>query len=297
MKPNCSMVTLFTDEFPIINTQNELEIVQKKFNNYDPYYVTSGCIKDRREWIDYLWNLFGRYADSHFLRQYKNNFHKRTWEMYVGCILLNNEMQIESFDEGPDFIVDSKEYVECVAVERGDPTKPNSVPPVEISTLNNVKIGDNPVDQMILRMTSAIKDKLLIYKNCKLIDKTKPFIIAVNTAQLEHIQDYIGIPLIIKALFGINFLQIHQDRRQDFSWRSSIKKEEQDIPVNIFTNDSCKEISGIIFSDKLIINRSEKIGEDCIFINNPNAINQVESNRYSFMKNWRADGNTINKLY
>lgn len=292
--------TLFTDNFPIVNSDIELEKMKQKFSKYDPYYVVSGCTKERREKFDALWQVFNPYCDSHFLEQYKNksNFHKRTWEMYTGCILLKNNMHIQSLDEGPDFIVDGIEYIECVAVSKGDPDKPNSVPEMFVATTpEEIRAESVPVDKMILRITSAVKDKYEKYKNWTNIDKNKPYIIVLNTSELDYPQDYLGIPLVIRALFGLHFLQITQNGKKSFSWRQNVSKINTLIPVNNFTNDLWKEISGVIFSDKNVLNHSKINGEDCVFINNPFAANPVNPKRYSFLKNWCAKNNELIKLY
>ncbi len=290
--------TLFTDDFPLECTDVELEKLKGDFANYSTYYVVSGCSQDRRKKFDSLWEKFKFFADSHFLKQYKLNFHKRTWEMYLGCVLLENNLKIEALDEGPDFIVDDQEYIECVSAEKGDLNKPDSVPLMYIAkTPEEIRMQEVPVDKMILRMRSVIKDKLEKYKKWENINKNKPFIIALNTSELEHIQDYLGIPLIIKALFGLHFLHISQSGEKSFSWRNNVEKTNADISVDIFTNNSYKEISGIIFSDQSVLSHPEKIGDDCIFINNPFAINPVESNRHLFWNRWYAEKDKLVKLY
>ncbi len=290
--------TLFTDSFPFVDSDVELDQIKQSFSQYDPYYITSGCIKERKEILDALWKIFEPYKDSHFLGQYKTQFHQRTWEMYVGCLLLQNNLQIKSLDEGPDFIVDDKEYIECVVCTRGDKNKPDSVPEMFVArTLDEMRVQDVPVDQMIMRMTSVIEDKHKIYQERTNIDKNKPFVVAVNSGALTHPQDYLGIPLIIKALFGLQFLQISQSGNESFSWRQEAKKSSSPISVNNFTNDSYKEISGIIFSDRNVIDRHDKIGEDCIFINNPFAKNPVDPARFLFLKRWYAEKDKLTKLY
>ena len=290
--------TLFTDDLPFVVSDIELEGIKQRFNQYDPYYIASGCIKERREKFDTLWTFFKPYADSHFANQYKLQFDKRVWEMYIGCILLKNTLKINSLDEGPDFIVDNNEYIECVACSNGEKNKPDSVPEIFLAqTYDEIRLQDVPDDQMILRITSAIAGKHKIYQSRKNIDKNKPYIIAVNTGSLQYPQDYFGIPLIIRALFGLQFLQINQRGESSFSWRREIQKTTTPIPVNNFTNESFKEISGVIFSNNSVLNHPDKIGDDCIFINNPFAVNRVDISRYSFFKRWAAENDKLTKLY
>lgn len=290
--------TLFTDSFPLVDSDDELNRVKKKFIQYDPYYIASGCIEERKEKLDVLWNIFKPYKDSHFLEQYKIQFHKRTWEMYIGCVLLENKFLIKSLDKGPDFIIADKEYIECVACSRGDLDKQDSVPEMFVArSLGEMQVQDVPVEKMILRITSVVKDKHEKYQKWDNIDKNKPFIVAVNTAELQHPQDYLGIPLIIKALFGLQFLRISQSGDESFSWRKNAEKSDSLIPVDGFTNDLYKGISGIIFSDRNVISHPDKIGEDCIFVNNPFAKNPVDLERFSFLKRWYAENGKLTKLY
>ncbi len=296
--------TLFTDKFPKINSDTELARLQKKLHKYDPYYVTSGCVLERRRKLDKLWKKFHPFADSFFLKQYKLSFHDRTWEMYLGNILLINNLKIEPLDKGPDFFVDNSEYIECVICERGEKDLPNSVPELHFTEdPMDITVQDVPVDKMILRITSVIdcKYKKYLADNWEHIDKDKPFIIAINSGLLQHPQDYLGIPLIIKALFGIEHLKIGiGSGNTSFSFRSSLQKINsiKPIPIDLFTSETYKEISGIFFSDKTVINHPNNIGEDCIFINNPFAKNPVNFEKYSFFKHWHADKKgKITKLY
>lgn len=274
--------SIFTIELPLINTDEELEKIKAIYPNYDPYFIASGCIKERRIKFENLWLKFKPYADRHFLAQAKINFHQRSWEMYVGNVLLEKKLFIESKNEGPDFVANSNIYIECVACTKGDPSKPDSVPEMYVArTLDEICVQDVPVDKMILRMTQAIKDKAVNqhgeWKNKIWFNKQDPFIIAINTGDLEHPQDYLGIPLIIKALFGLEFLQICRKGDNNFSWRNDIKKGGSEVPVKYFTNKDFNFVSGILFSDKMVLNHPDNIGEDCIFVNNPFAQNPVNN--------------------
>ncbi|MBF0472783.1 MAG: hypothetical protein HQK91_07250 [Nitrospirae bacterium] len=157
--------TLFTDDFPIVLSQLELDKAIQEFSQYDPYYVLSGCHEDnRKEIFDTLWRVFKDYADSHFLKQYKTQFHQRTWEMYVGYLLLQNNFKIKPLDKGPDFIVDDRAYIECVTCSHGDTANPYSVPHMPVSTIDDVRVYDVPVNEMILRITQALSEKYQKYQ-------------------------------------------------------------------------------------------------------------------------------------
>ncbi len=286
--------TIFTIELPYIETNEELEKIKQMYPKYDSYFIASGCCKERREKFDKLWAKYKPYADSHFLSQIKINFHQRSWEMYVGNILLEKGLSIQSKNEGPDFVIDKTAYIECVAPTKGDPTKPDSVPEMFVATKpEEIRVQDVPVDKMILRITQVIKDKALDqYKNWKSkkwFDSKMPFIVAVNTGDLSHVEDP-SMPNVLKALFGFQFMQINiKTGASNFSHRNEVPKTNNEpVPVNYFVSQDFDFISGVLFSDKTILNHPENIGEDCIFVNNPFAKNLVNESLVGLFKNWTA---------
>lgn len=288
--------TIFTVELPLVETNEELEKIKGMYPKYDSYFIASGCCKEEREKFDKLWLKYKPYADNnrHFLNQIRTNFHQRSWEMYVGNVLLENKLAIQSQNEGPDFVISETAYVECVAPTKGDPLKPDSVPEIFFDTTpEKIHAQDVPDDKMILRITGVIKDKALDqYKNWKSkkwFDSKMPFIIAVNTGDLSHVEDP-SMPNVLKALFGFQFLQINlKTGAINFSRRDKIEKlNNKPVPVNYFTNENFSFVSGVLFSNKLVLNHPENIGEDCVFVNNPFADNPVEESFVKLFKNWTA---------
>jgi len=47
-------------------------------------------------------------------------------------------------------------------------------------------------------------------------------------------------------------------------------------------------MSGVLFSNKTVLNHPENIGEDCIFVNNPFADNPVDESFTKLFKSWVA---------
>lgn len=289
--------TFFTVELPLVETNEELERIKQMYPKYDPYFIASGCCKERKERFDKLWEKYQPYADSHFLTQIKTNFHQRTWEMYVGNVLLEKKLKIQSQNEGPDFVINETAYIECVAPTKGNLTKADSVPEMFVAKASDeIRVQDVPVDKMILRITQAIKDKALYqYENWKSKNWFKakiPFIIAVNTGDLGHVEDS-SMPNVLKALFGFQFMQINiKTGATNFSHRNSIAKSNNiPVPVNYFMSTDFKFVSGVLFSDRTVLNHPDNIGEDCFFVNNPFADNPVDESFIKFFKNWIATKN------
>jgi len=299
--------TIFTDNFPIITSNKELYKVKKEYPQYDEYYIASGCIKDRKNKFDVLWPKFKPYADTNFLKELKTNFHSRTWEMYMCNVLLEKSFYIKlpsniPKNEGPDFILNNGTYIECIACSKGHPNKPNSVPEIQdAQTQEEIVAIDVPTDKMILRITNAIIEKAITqYEKWKMkqwFRPASPFIIAINSGDLSYPQDYLGIPLIIKALFGLEFMQISQNGNKSFSFRKNMKKGQADIPLTYFANNKFNFISGVIFSDRTVLNHPEKIGDDCIFVNNPFALYSVNDKDFSKFKSFKAEKGKFTKLY
>lgn len=83
------MKYLFTDNFPLITTETELQTLIKKYSNYDSYYVTSGSIKERKNKFDSLYQKYYQYADSNFLKEIKKkvsskNMGNVSWLCIIG---------------------------------------------------------------------------------------------------------------------------------------------------------------------------------------------------------------------
>lgn len=293
--------SMFFDELPLVDSNEILDEVKKIYSKYDPYFIASGCTTERREKFDKLWIKYKPYADRHFLTQIKTNFHQRSWEMYVGNILLKNGFDLKSKDEGPDFIVNGNLYIECVAPTKGDPTKPDSVPEMFVAmTSEEICVQDVPFDKMILRITQAIKDKALDqyekWKVKKWFSAKAPFVIVVNTGDLQYGNNP-SLPNVLKALFGFQFMQINmRNGAINFSYRDIIKKSNNEpVPVNYFINKDFSFISGVLFSNKTVLNHPENIGDDCVFVNNPFDDNRVSKLFIKPFKSWTAskEGNGI----
>lgn len=286
--------SIFTTELPLIKTDEELEQIKLLYSDYNTYFIASGCIKERREKFNKLWRSFKPLADKHFLSDIKKHFHQRTWEMYFGNILLGKNLFIKSKNEGPDFIVNKNIYIECVTCEKGDKNKPDSVPEMYVAcNSNEMQVQDVPTDEMILRITNSLKEKAIKqydkWKNKDWFNEEALFIIAINTGDLGHVEDS-NMPNVIKALFGFRFMQINlKNGKTNYSHRNKIEKSnKKPVSVNYFINNDFNFVSGVLFSNKAVLNHPANIGDDCIFINNPFAKYPVDKSFAKLFNNWHA---------
>ncbi len=285
--------SIFIDELPVVES-SEVEKLKEKYPQYDPYFIVCSSLKKYREKFDKLWKNYKPYADTHFKDQIKINFHQRSWEMYVGNILLKDATIISSKDEGPDFIIDESIYIECVAPTKGDSIKSDSVPEMYVAkTPQEIRVMNVPTDQMILRITQAIKSKALDqyekWKSKSWFNNKMSFIIALNTADLQHVEDS-NMPNIIKALFGFQFMSINiKTGETNYTHRNSINKTNNEpVLVDYFTNNEFSFVSGVLFSDNLVSSHPDDIGDDCYFVNNPFADNPINDSFKKHYKRWTA---------
>jgi len=105
------------------------------------------------------------------------------------------------------------------------------------------------------------------------------------------------MPNVIKALFGFQHQQINlKNGKVTYSRRDKIiKSDNGPVSVNYFVNDDYSYVSGILFSDITVLNHPDKIGDDCIFVNNPFADNPVKASFIKLFKNWHT-GRTRNGI-
>ena len=194
------MPKLFTDNFPLVTTDAELQVLLRTYPKYDPYYVASGSIASRKEEFEKLYEKYHPYADGHFLSEVKKQFHQRTWEMYLGCALLDRGISFISEDVGPDILIEGsgkKIWIECIACTRGDGD--DKVPTLRYDG----HVQDVPDDEMIIRVASALKNKYEKYKKyvaSGIVKEDDCFVIAVNAGALDHPE---MMPLILQSVFPI----------------------------------------------------------------------------------------------
>lgn len=287
--------TLFEDKIQISKNTN-IQRLFEKYPKYDPYYIVSSGIKERREHIDKIWKIYQPYASNHFLKEYKlkDNFHSRTWEMYVGAILIANGIFFNKNlkDDWPDFSVEDTLYIECIACRNANSVNKSDFVPLQ---KYDGKVHDIPKDQMLLRISSAFRDKYLLYKT-KNVDSTIPYVIAINSGIFNHTQGSV-LPLIYDLLFGIDCFVAKYTREGikisnielDIKTREKLYKGRTKSPVevNLFQTTKFSEVSAVIFSSNLIINSPKNIedwGTDCLIIPNPNARNPINIDKYHFLK-------------
>lgn len=305
---------LFSDNFPNINSDNELELLKAQYFQYDPAYIcqaVGGSRQKVKKWMEDLWVQYEPYADSHFLTDFKHQFAQRSWELYLGVAFLNRGFKIgNNSGVGADFDIQDQAgkriaWIEAIAVRPGDGI--DKVPDLIYNTVSSV-----PVDEMLLRVASALDTKFKKYsEDLKkgLMMKNEPYVIALNRSVLGHVE--IPPSLIIKAVFGVGDMTLsfpvpvvgeaptEKEPTRGWSFLGSVpKKNGQGIPMNFFENPEHSHISAVIYSIDHIINsprEPECIGENFIIVHNPLATNPLTSDVLPFGDEYRVVGDSITK--
>jgi len=287
--------SIFTDDFPVVRSGEELQKIIKKFPEYDPYYITSGCIKKRKELFDSLWQIYQHLADKHFLSDCKKDFHQRVWEMYLGVSLIKNGLDISSSKSGPDFIVnkgrENEIFIEATACTRG--TTKDAVPEEYFAEIpEEIRVQDVPYDKMLIRITNSLDYKYKKYKDF-IEEEEKPYIIAISRSALGYLD---GIPLIFKCLFGLGFQSYKMINGKLFNagWKRKkqlIKESGAKIPISFFEEEEHSIVSAVIYSDRSVLNYPKEIGSDCILVHNPMAKYPVDTKIFSYFKKYKAKYN------
>ncbi|MFA5871583.1 MAG: hypothetical protein WC858_02565 [Parcubacteria group bacterium] len=301
------MPSLFTDNFPVTKNNEELARLQKQYSNYDGWYIASGSIPDRKKFFDEMYKQFEPHKDSNFLIDVKSNFHQRTWEMYLACVLLGKGFEISSSDSGPDIkLVTSGKtiWIECVAPQKGSKDSENYVPDVQYGVLQDV-----PEKQMLFRLRNSLNEKLRVYQKYVsdgIVKKDDIFIIAVNRASLDHVDT--GIPLILKVLFSIGYQTFRilkagekkGDSKFDkpfWSIRKEVpKKNGSPVPMDFFQDPKHAGISAVIYSKDAVLSCREKMGGECVLMHNPLASSPLSEKTFPFFEQYRATEDKIIKI-
>jgi len=145
---------LFSENLGEVKTDEELASLQQQFPHYDPGYITQSAGLPRRrekEWMEKLWEQYEQYADPNFLEDFKRQFAQRSWELYLGAILLNRGFKLGRHNSaGPDFDVQNNKgsrltWVEAIATDKGKGS--DKVPEMVRGIVTDV-----PEEAMLLRI-------------------------------------------------------------------------------------------------------------------------------------------------
>ncbi|WP_413283912.1 hypothetical protein [Vibrio sp. MA40-2] len=240
----------------------KLEVKEKRLHPLFRKVISEDSYKLTTEVIN-LWSkgLCGRKKESKkFVQDFQISFNSSLWELYLNRAFIELGFDIDYSKESPDFNLIHKSgrvvNVEAVTANNKDHESEEYYSSESFLTardLNNSKF----LDQSTIKLAGKIKDKrdLFIGINDKKYPyqtlehvKGNPFVIAVAPFDnhLSYLQNNMAIN---RVLYGIN--PPASDGKGGM-WVESIdhilNHNNQPVELGIFTNDSYKEISAVIFS-------------------------------------------------
>ena len=195
-----------------------------------------------------------------FIKEFQISFNSSLWELYLNKAFQNLGFKIDYSKESPDFhlIHSSGRIINVEAVTSNNKLSNDKeyYTSEAFKETINTKNDDNSREG-ILKLLGKIKDKkdLFIRKDNKKFPysklehvKGKPFVIALAPFD-NHLSYTQNNTLINQVLYGV--LPPTMENFNDTSSKKIthiIKQNGNKIDLGIFTNDSYKEISAIIFS-------------------------------------------------
>ena len=205
--------------------------------------------------------------------------------MYLTCTLIYNSFKVvpkQTRAKGPDIKIDHASttiWVEAVIPTSGDPSKPDSVPDLQMGVAQQV-----PDDQIILRYRSVIRDKYFDkyckYLEDKIITDKDCYIIALNGCKIRHGDR--EPPRIVRSVlpFGWEVVTVdtssHKVVNRGYQYRSSLRKTSGcEVDTDIFTKPEYQHINAVMFSNVDVANPTSVMGEDFIIVRNPLAPRQL----------------------
>jgi hypothetical protein len=263
---------------------------------------------EARLFVENLWNRYWEYSDKDFAKKIQTRFHGHFWEMYLACSLKDNGNNLlpKTKWKGPDIEIESTDFsriwVEAIAASPGSGEDRIPLPKLDDKMMFRV-----PEEQIVLRYTTAIDAKYRKYiqytnnENGNVIEKSEPYIIAVNCSKVPYAWDLDDeIPYIVQAVlpFGLPNLEINwgapKESTAGYNNRPEIKKVSgEGIPTNIFFRKEYEGISGIIFSRVNIRQFHGKMGRDFLFVHNPLALNKLPEGWLGMGREYRVEGNFL----
>lgn len=251
-----------------------------------------GLYRNIRQSIEVLWERYQPFCpDNHFEIEIRSQFHQRTWEMYLACVLLDNGHQLRRANpEGPDLCIegDPRVWIEAIVVEPGDNAdrvktqeerRDTNIPQIEGSW-----IGEPPSEEsLILRCTSAMKEKsekIAKYKQRGVVGCNDLCLVAISLGKIEDASLFFRDrpeSVFLKAFFGAGEEYIAYTPgsgggiRHGYHHRPAVTKASGNlVSARQFLSDDASHVSGLLGTCVDIFN-AKNASSEILLVNNPMA--------------------------
>jgi len=258
-------------------------------------------LRAARQFCEDMWSTYSRDADQNFLADAPIWFQPRFWEMYLTCSLRNltrMEVAISCLKPGPDVLLEAygrKIWIEAICATNGRAR--DSVPPPSHS-----KATPAPDDQLILRHTSAVREKHRKFVDYRktLVSSDDATVIAVNTGELHHRFATSYPPRMVRALFPIGepFLNVARSSGKvidsGYLYRPHVlKKNNTPVPTDGFLTEDWKDVSAVLCSNTIPFLAPGAYGADFILVHNPRARIPIEPGVIPVRREFALDGDSL----
>ena len=234
--------------------------------------------REAKDFTESLWSKYRHLADPHFLTDARNHFLQRFWEMYLACTLLERGMELHRVgNEGPEFFFlcgGRRIWIEAIAPGPG--TGPDRVPETEYGKAYTV-----PTDKILLRYTSALRDKNLkrqVAVSKGILLPEEQVVLAINSGGIPHAPYRAEMPYIAKALLPFGALTIGIDPKTRevtdsyYRYRPELQKNNRSaVSTTAFLGTEYTAFAGVLHSGVDFANYPATLGDDFLLIHNPSA--------------------------
>ncbi len=304
------MSELFPYNIPFCETASEIELnkikMQFKDLNLDEYFLVSSALKERKDFFDSLYEVYKPYSDKGFLRDAQIQFHQRSWEMYLGAMMLRNKKKLfvpskkDNTVGTADIRIDTDKtiHIECVATNHGDGN--DKVPELIPDPITNIIVRDVPSEKILIRIANSLDKKFKQYEERLqkgIVSSNEPYVIAISVGKLNYPED---MPRVIQATLAVGHIQLKMIENgirlekpiQSRKFRHTIFKDNgEPVDMQFFLKPEHSGISAIIFTNDLVLNSMEQEREMHI-LHNHFAINPISLTEFDFMVQHHKDTNS-----
>lgn len=183
-----------------------------------------------------------------FVIEFQTTFNSSFWELYLNQAFKDLGYDIDYSKASPDFNLINKKNRRAISVEAVTSN------PREIEELELKNLGDDFLDESTLKLAGKIRDKHLLYigdgkKKHPYSSLThvqgNSFVLAVSPFDKNFTQAQ-NNTAINRVLYGLEPPESYDSKQKTVEFIPN--KNGKNIDLGIFTNDSYKEISAVIFS-------------------------------------------------
>ena len=293
------MSELFSLDPEPASTNEDLAALRIKYLNLSNVYLN---VHMRPDWsyvkgfFNGAWLSYRQFADKNFPSELQIKFSERSWELYLFSLLNESSFKVVDQKAGgpnPDFKVNlggKNLFIEAVNAGQGD--KHNRVDTISDllagatsgQIVTRTRSFDEANHPKVRRITNSLEVKVKNYtENHKCVVGSDDFyVIALNAGDIEGHMASSPEALVLEAVKGINpaiNLPLTADGALGPAYHTtrhaiSNAKKTAPIDVGLFERDEFKEISGIIYFGRDVVNAllQDINPSEVLFVHNPNVL-------------------------